>query len=180
MHLIAFWSRRVIRHFAATADGTITNTITSTTTNPASPMATSHGYIWQHLPPYCLTRRRFDSPGPRLVSIFFAAPAFVAAASATRHDTIEIFLFASLNPKPLLLRDARARGRVTAFTVDAAGRKSLLFRYLFVGDALKYSLAIRHTLFCFNRGTHLRVEYWNQNQRVVLQSRITRRSRRHH
>ena len=94
-------------------------------------------YIWcaslwllfSHAAPSFILQCRFESPGPRLVSVFFAAPAFVASASITRHDTIEIFLFASLTPKPILLRDSRANGRVTAFAVDAAGRKILLYRF---------------------------------------------------
>ena len=69
--------------------------------------------------------RRFDSAGPRRISTFFAAPSFVAVGSSSRNDGFEVFLFAALNPKPLMLRDARAVGHVTAFTVDAAGREYL-------------------------------------------------------
>ncbi len=87
------------------------NTLRATVTHPQ-----------HHVPP------RFDTPGPRLVATLFASPAFVAVASSSRQDAVEIFLFASLNPKPLVLRDARVVGRVAAFTLDAAGRTHSLHR----------------------------------------------------
>jgi hypothetical protein len=56
------------------------------------------------------------------VSIFFAAPAFVAISSTARKNTVEIFMFSSINAKSLVLRDVKAEGRVTAFAVDPSGR----------------------------------------------------------
>jgi hypothetical protein len=67
---------------------------------------------------------RLDVPGVRHVSVFFAAPAFIAVSSTSRKDAIEIFMFAAVNAKSLLLRDKRAEGVVTAFAIDPSGRTS--------------------------------------------------------
>jgi hypothetical protein len=72
---------------------------------------------------------RFDSPGPRKITAIFAAPVFVAFGTSGRTEAIEIFMFASLNPKPLMLRDARANGRVSAMTMDTSERKSCKFSF---------------------------------------------------
>jgi hypothetical protein len=72
---------------------------------------------------------RFDSPGPRKITAIFAAPVFVAFGTIGRAEAIEIFMFASLNPKPLMLRDARANGRVSAMTMDTSESKSRKFSF---------------------------------------------------
>ena len=65
-------------------------------------------------------------PGIRHVSVFFAAAAFVAVSSTARKDAIEIFMFSSVKSKPIVLRDKRADGVVTAFAVDPSGRTCCL------------------------------------------------------
>jgi hypothetical protein len=69
---------------------------------------------------------RFDASTSSYITNLLATPAFLAVTSMSRSDTIELFLFPSLSPKPVLLRDARAKGIVTALAVDAGGSKFYL------------------------------------------------------
>ncbi len=52
-----------------------------------------------------------------------AAPTFIACASSLRASVFEIFLFPSLKPRAIVMRDEKMAGNVTALAVDGGGRE---------------------------------------------------------